>query len=193
MNPGLSRARLDSDECEPDPDTHLYQWQREPVSSRHVYPCAWAQKHLKKACLFRLNLTLANANASVCNFLCQFPTRESTCKMLLLKPCFTPRVLLKITFTPISSCVFLVPRHFYPLKHTCMCAYASIMAHRQYSYFCRCYFLLSDREQKRVDWPIDVSANHGLRIQWSENVTIATATKGWEENNTHQLQIKLWN
>lgn len=47
--------------------------------------------------------------------------RESTCKMLLLKSYFTPRVLLKITFTPIYSCVFLVPRHFYPLKHTRMC------------------------------------------------------------------------
>lgn len=33
-------------------------------------------KTLKKACLFRLNLTLADANASVCNFLCQFPARE---------------------------------------------------------------------------------------------------------------------
>lgn len=78
-------------------------------------------KTFKKACLFRLNLTLADANASLSNFLCQFPAHESTCKMLLLKSYFTPRVLLKITFTPISSCVFLVPRHFYPLKHIRMC------------------------------------------------------------------------
>lgn len=94
---------------------------RESLSPPGMCICAHEHKKFKKACLFRLNLTLADANASLCNFLCQFPAHESTCKMLLLKSYFTPRVLLKITSTPISSCVFLVPRHFYPLKHIRMC------------------------------------------------------------------------
>lgn len=72
--------------------------------------CVHEHKHFFKSMFIPIKSNACRCKCFSVSFSLPVP-----CKTFLLKPpSFTPRVLLKIIFTPISSSVFLVPHHFYP-------------------------------------------------------------------------------
>lgn len=145
----------------------------------------WACVHVCMQCAF----------LGTCETVCLYVRSVPTCVPLFYTPSGVKCVLCLCIHTNFFLCVpcasqWLMACYFPQLIHTY--THTHNVAQRQCNNFCGCDFLLSDTEQKK-SWLAN-RCRHQLKqgIQWSENVTIATATMGRDENNTQQHWVKLW-